>query len=181
MMRSGRDALRLAPAFVLAAACAAASGAGADAQGSPLVIDPATFAVMPAARSSTRVSRSMGVHQGPRIALLSPGLDAVYRAGESVALHAELLPAADGAAPDMGTLRVRVRQGERGKDLTAAVRPYVAGTALHVPAVDFAGHAGELRFEMDVMDERGRMGEVAFRVTFRLELRDAPQRLGEGG
>ena len=93
-------------------------------------------------------------------------------------LHAELLPAADGAAPDMETLKVRVRQGQRGKDVTGMVKPYVKGTALRVP-VDFSGHAGEFRVEMDVMDARGRMGEVAFRVTFRFEFRDAPLRDGE--
>ena len=180
-MRPGRDALRLAPAFVLAVACAASSGAGADAQGSPLVVDPATFTALPAERSSQRTSRPVDGGQGPRIVLRLPLRDAVYRVGEPMALVAELLPAADGAAPDMGTLRVRVRQGGRGKDLTAAVRPYVAGTALHVPAVDFAGHAGELRFEIDVTDEQGRLGEVAFRVAFRLELRDALPRLGEDG
>ena len=178
MTLSGHDALRLALAFGLAAACAAAPGAGADAPESPLVIDPATFAVVPAGRSSTRVSRGVGGHQGPRIALLSPGQDAVYRAGELMMLHAELLPAVDGAAPDMETLSVRVRQGQRGKDVTGMVKPYVKGTALRVP-VDFSGHAGEFRVEMDVMDEQGRMGEVAVRVTFKLEFRDALRRDGE--
>ena len=181
MTRSGHDALRLAPSFVLAAACATAFAAGGAAALRPLVVDPATFTVLPAERSSPRASRPVDGGQGPRIALRLPLRAAVYRVGEPMALVAELLPAADGAAPDMATLRVRVRQGRRGKDLSAAVRPYVAGTALHVPAVDFAGHAGELRFEIDVTDERGRLGEVTFRVAFRLELRDAPQRLGDGG
>lgn len=177
MMWSGRGALRQALAFGLAAACAVASGAGADAPESPLVIDPGTFAAVPSARSSTGVSRAMG-DPGPRIVLLSPGHDAVFRAGEPMALHAELLPAADGAAPDMETLSVRVWQGLRGKDITDMVRPYVKGGALRVP-VDFSGHAGEFQFEMDVMDARGRMGEMAFRVTFKLELRDALLRDGE--
>ena len=182
MTRSGHDALRLALAFVLAAACATAIAADGAAALRPLVVDPATFTALPAEeRSSQRASRPVDGGQGPRIVLRLPLRDAVYRVGEPMALVAELLPAADGAAPDMGTLRVRVRQGRRGKDLTAAVRPYVAGTALHVPAVDFAGHSGELRFEIDVTDERGRLGEVTFRVAFRLELRDAPQRLDEGG
>ena len=181
MMQLGRSALRLAPAFVQAAACATAFAADGAAALRPLVVDPATFTALPAERSSPRTSRPGGGVQGPRIVLRLPLRDAVYRVGEPMALVAELLPAADGAAPDMGTLRVRVRQGGRGKDLTAAVRPYVAGTALHVPAVDFAGHSGELRFEIDVTDEQGRLGEVAFRVAFRLELRDALPRLGEDG
>ena len=170
MMRSWHGALRLALAFGLAAACAASSGA--DAPGSPLVIDPATFAAVPAGRSSLRVSRGVGGYQGPRIALLSPGHDAIYRAGEPVVLHADVLPAADGAAPDMETLNVRVRQGLRGKDITDMVKPYVKGTALRVP-VDFSGHAGEFRFELDVLDARGRLGAAELRVTFRLEFRDA--------
>ena len=91
-----RRALRPVRAFGLAAACAAASATGDDAPGSPLVVDPTTFAPMPVARSSTRVSRATAGHRGPRIALLSPGPDAVLRAGEPVALRAEVLPAADG-------------------------------------------------------------------------------------
>ena len=178
MMRYGRGAHRLALALGLAAACAASSGAGADAPESPLVIDPGTFVDMPAGRSSMRVSRGVDSHQGPRIVLLSPGHDSVYRAGEPMALHAEFLPAADGAAPDMETLNVRVRQGLRGKDVTGMVKPYVKGAALRVP-VDFSGHAGEFRFEMDVMDDQGRMGDAEFRVTFKLEFRDALRLDGE--
>ena len=48
MRRSGRDALRLALAFGLAVACAASSGTGHDTATDPLVIDPGTFAEMPA-------------------------------------------------------------------------------------------------------------------------------------
>ena len=202
MTRAGRGALRLGPALLLAAACAASPGAaGRDVSVDPLVVDPATFAALPATRSSTRASRATGGHRGPRIALmpagksstrasrgiggltgphialLSPRPDAVLRAGEPVALHAEVFPAADGAAPDMETLQLLVRQGQRGQDLTGLVKPYVEGTALRVP-VDFSGHAGEFRFELDVADERGRMGEMAFRVTFRIELRDALRRDG---
>ena len=176
---SRRRGLCMVLALVAAAACATAFAAGGATALRPLVVDPATFTALPAERSSPRASRPVDGGQGPRIVLRLPLRDAVYRVGEPMALVAELLPAADGAAPDMGTLRVRVRQGRRGKDLTAAVRPYVAGTALHVPAVDFAGHAGELRFEIDVTDEQGRLGEVAFRVAFKLELRDALRGDGE--
>ena len=178
MMRFGHGAFRLAPAVLLAAACAAASATGDDAPGSPLVIDPGAFAPMPAGRAfPAGVARDGRGHQGPRIALLSPGHDAVLRAGDPVVLYAEFLPAADGTAPDMETVGVRVRKGLRGKDLTEWMKPYVAGTALRVPAVDFLGH-GEFWFELDVLDEQGRMGEVAFRVTFRIELRDALRRDG---
>ena len=178
MTRFGHGALRLALAFALTAACTASSGAGADAAGSPLVIAPGTFTVMSDGRSSLRGSRRVGGHQGPRIALLSPGHDAVYRAGESMTLYADFLPAADGAAPDMETLNVRVWQGRLGKDVTGMVKPYVAGTAIRGP-VDFSGHAGEFRFEIDVMDDRGRLGAAEFRVTFRLEFRDALRLDGE--
>ena len=179
MMRFGHGAFRLAPAVLLAAACAASPGAaGGDASAGPLVVDPGTFVDMPAGRSSMKASRGIGDFMGPRIALLSPGHDAVLRAGDLVALYAEFLPAADGTAPDMETVGVRVRKGLRGKGLTEWMKPYVAGTALRVPAVDFLGHAGEFWFELDVLDEQGRTGEVAFRVTFRIELRDALRRDG---
>ena len=176
--RPRHGVLRLVPALLLAAACAGSSGAGADTPTAPLVVDPATFTAMPAGQPSTRVSRAMNGLLGPRIALRSPGPDAVLRAGVPVALHAEVFPAADGAALDMGTLRLLVRQGQRGQDLTGLVKPYVEGTALRVP-VDLSGHAGEFRFELDVTDNRGRMGEVAFRVTFKIELRDALRSDGE--
>lgn len=179
MARSGHGAFRLALTLSLAVASAASSAAGGDTAGSPLVVDPGTFAAMPAGRSSTKVSRGVGGHQGPRIALLSPGHDAVFRTGEPMALYAEFLPAADGAAPDMETLSVRVRKGLRGKDLTERVKPYVAGTAIYVPAVDFSGHAGEFRFELNIMDKQGRMSGAEFRVTFKLDFRDS-LRLDDG-
>ena len=179
MTRSGHGAFLRALALLLAAACAASPGAaGRDAPVAPVVVDPATFAPMPAGRRTPRAARAAGVHRGPRVALLSPGPDAILRAGEPVALHAEVLPAADGAAPDMDTLQLLVRQGLRGQDLTGLVKPYVTGTSLRVP-VDLSGHAGEFRFELDVTDDRGRMGEVAFRVTFKIELRDALRSDGE--
>ena len=167
MMRSGRDALRLALAFGSAATCTVSSGADADAPESPLAIDPATFTTLPAERSSPRMSRTGGGHQGPRIALLSSGREAVYRAGEPMVLHAELLPAADGAAPDMETLQIKVRKGWFGKDITDKVEPYVEGAAVRVPEVDFSGYTGDFRFEIHIRDERGRPGEAQFQVTIR--------------
>ena len=173
MTRPGHVAFRLAPALLLAAACAASPGAaGGDASAGPLVIDPGTFVDMPAGRSSMKASRGIGDFMGPRIELRQPA-DAIYRAGEPMALYAEFLPAADGTAPAMETLSVRVRKGLRGKDLTERVKPYVAGTSIRVPAVDFSGHAGEFRFELNIMDEQGRMSGAEFRVTFKLDFRDS--------
>ena len=134
MIWSGRGALRSALAFGLAVACTASSGTGGDTATDPVVIDPGAFVEMPPdGRSSMRVSRRIGSPAGPRIALLSPGHDAVFRAGEPMTMHAEFLPAADGAAPDMETLNVRVRQGRRGQDVTGMVKPYVKGATLRVP------------------------------------------------
>ena len=171
---SGHDGLRRALAVGLAAVCAASSGeGGADAATRLLVIDPGTFVEMPAETPLMRASRGRGGRGGPRIELRLPGLDSVYRAGEPMTLYAEFFPAADGAAPDMATLAVRVRKGRRGKDITDVVRAYVDGTAIRVPAMDFSGHAGEFRFELDILDERGRMSGAEFRVTFRLDFRDS--------
>ena len=110
----------------------------------------------PPERLSARVSRRTGSRQGPRIALLSPGHDAVYRTGEPMVLHAEFLSAADGAAPDMETLQVKVRKGWFGKDITDKVEPYVEGAAVRVPEVDFSGYTGDFRFEIHIRDERRR-------------------------
>ena len=184
MMRSGRGVLRLALAFGLAVAVAASSVAAWDAATDPLVIDPETFVELPEGRSSTRAPRRTGGPAepgatGPRIRFLSPGHDPVSRAGgavpvfrpgEPITMHARFLPAADGAEPDMETLRVRVRQGSRGRDITDMVKPYVEGTAIHVP-VDFSGHAGEFRFEVNIMDRRGRTSGAEFRVAFRFDFK----------
>lgn len=175
MIWSRRGALRLTLALGLAVACTASSGAGGDTAADPLVIDPGSFVEMPDGRSSMRVSRRMGGPvgsrtAGPRIELLEPGHDSVFRAGEPMTMHAKFLPAADGTAPDMGTLKVRVRQGLRGQDITDMVKPYIEGTAIRVP-VDFSGHAGEFRFEVDIMDRRGRMSDTEFRVAFRFDFK----------
>ena len=168
MMRYRRGVLRLALAFGLAAAGAASSETGGGAAAPRLVIDPAGFveisAAAPLARAATR---SMGAPVGPRIELRRPDDESVFREDEPVSVHVEFLPAADGAAPDMGTLKVRVRKGWFGRDITDKVEPYVEGAAVRVPEVDFSGHTGDLRFEIHIQDDRGRPGEAQFRVTIR--------------
>ena len=104
---------------------------------------------------------------GPRIELRRPDDDSVFRADEPVSVHVEFLPATDGIAPDMETLRVRVRKGWFGKDITDAVKPHVKGAAIRVPTVDFSGYSGDFRFEINIMDRMGRPSEVQFRVTIR--------------
>ena len=84
-----------------------------------------------------------------------------------MSVHVEFLPAADGVAPDMETLQVKVRKGWFGKDITDEVEPYVEGAAVRVPEVDFSGHTGDFRFEIHIRDARGRPGEAQFRVTIR--------------
>ena len=168
MMRYRRGVLRLALAFGLAAAEAASSQTGGGAAERRLVIDPGTFVEVPAGTTLKRtVTRTIGAPVGPRIELRRPGDASVFREDEPVSVHVEFLPAADGAAPDMETLQVRVRKGWFGKDITEEVEPYVEGAAIEVPEVDFSGHTGEFRFEIRIRDARGRPGEAQFRVTIR--------------
>ena len=75
----------------------------------------------------------------------------------------EFFPAADGSAPDMATLNVRVRKGFFGRDITEAVEPYVEGAAIRVPAVDFSGQTGKFRFVIRIKG-RDRESEAEFRV-----------------
>ena len=168
MKRYGHGAHRLALALGLAAACATSSGAGDGAAAHRLVIDPGTFVEIPAGTSLERAAtRSIGAPVGPRIELRRPDDESVFREDEPVSVHVEFLPAADGAEPDMETLKVRVRKGWFGRDITDEVAPYVEGAAVRVPEVDFSGHRGEFRFEIRIQDARGRPGEAQFRVTIR--------------
>ena len=168
MKRTMRGARRLALAFGLAAVVAASSETGGGAAAGRLVIDPGAFVEMPAATPLARAAtRSMGGPVGPRIELRRPGDASVFGKDDPVSVHVEFLPAADGAAPDMGTLKVKVRKGWFGKDITDKVEPYVEGAAVRVPEVDFSGHTGDFRFEIRIKDARGRPGEAAFRVTIR--------------
>ena len=178
MMRCRRGVLRLALAFGLAAAGGASSETGDSAAAHRLVIDPGTFVEMPAetpiGRAATRsigeprtATRTIGEPVGPRIELRQPGDASVFREDEPVSVHVVFLPATDGAAPDMETLKVKVRKGWFGRDITDKVEPYVEGTAIQVPEVDFSGHTGDFRFEIRIRDAQDRPGEAQFRVTIR--------------
>lgn len=168
MKRAMRGARRLALAFGLAAAVAASSETGGGAGAGRLVIDPGTFVEVPAAAPLARAAtRSMGGPVGPRIELRRPGDASVFGKDDPVSVHVEFLPATDGAEPDMGTLKVKVRKGWFGRDITDKVEPYVEGAAVRVPEVDFSGHTGDFRFEIRIKDARGRPGEAQFRVTIR--------------
>ena len=65
----------------------------------------------------------------------------------------------------MATLKVRVRRGFFGMDITKVVQSYVRGASILVPKVDFSGHSGNFRFEIEIRDYRNRESEVEFRVT----------------
>ena len=168
MMRYRRGVLRLALAFGLAAAGGASSETGDGAAAHRLVIDPGTFVEMPAETPVGRTAtRSIGEPVGPRIELRQPGDESVFREDEPVSVHVEFLPATDGAAPDMETLKVRVWKGIFSKDITDKVRPHVEGAAVRVPEVDFSGYTGDFRFDIRIRDARDRPGEAQFRVTIR--------------
>ena len=174
MMRYRRGVLRLALAFGLAAAGSASSETGGGAAAPRLVIDPGTFVETPVGRTATRsigeprtATRTIGESVGPRIELRQPGDESVFREDEPVSVHVEFLPATDGAAPDMETLKVRVWKGIFSKDITDKVRPHVEGAAVRVPEVDFSGYTGDFRFDIRIRDARDRPGEAQFRVTIR--------------
>ena len=142
---------------------------GGTAPAGPLIIDPATFQSIPSAEARTAIESrsSRSIHVGPRIVLRRPENDSEFRASEPVTVHVEFLPAADGSAPDMATLNVRVRKGWFGKDITEVVEPYVTGPAIQVPKLDFSGHTGNFRFKIRIRDHRDRESEVEFRITVR--------------
>ena len=170
MMRyNHRGLCRLLMTSALLLMAGAASSGDGPAAAPRLVIDPGTFQSIPSAEAAeTRRSmsiRSAGLMQaGPRIMLRRPENDSVFRPDEPVTVYVEFLPAADGSAPDMATLNIRVRKGWLGKDITDAVEPYVRGPAIEVPNVDFSGHTGSFRFEIRIRDYRNRESEVEFRI-----------------
>ena len=156
--------------FCLLCVCALPPAWAGDRGGRGLTIDPDGFARMPrndtAAPEGARGLAPEGpLPEGPLIVLRQPDDGTVFAEGESIAVHLEFLPAADGAAPDMATLSVSVRKGWFGKDITDVLEPYVEGAAIRVPEVDFAGHTGEFEFEVGIGDDRGRSAEATFLVT----------------
>ncbi|MDE0058147.1 MAG: hypothetical protein OXP07_08465 [Defluviicoccus sp.] len=141
----------------------------ASAEQRRLVIDPGTFA-----RLSSDLSGRMeqgGVQSlskiGPTIALLRPDDNSVFAADEPVIVHLDFLPATDGVTPDMTTLNVRVRKGWFGKNITDVVRPYIVGTAIRIPGVDFSGYTGDFEFKISVKDLKGRTSTESFRISIR--------------
>ena len=169
MIRVNGGVLRLMMIFGLLLAGAASFGDSGEAAADRLVIDPGMFDRLPAVKADKtfeRGARGLG-HTGPRIMLRQPDEDSVFGEGEAVTVHVEFLPAADGTAPDMATLKIKVRKGFFGRDITEAVEPYVEGAAIRVPAVDFSGHTGKFRFEIRIRDHRNRESKAEFRVKIR--------------
>ncbi len=132
-----------------------------------LVIDPAAFVEI--SREQGRAPASI-LQVGPQIELRLPEDDTVFRADEPVTVHLEFLPADDGSEPDMATLEVEVRQKRAfglwfGKDMTDEVRPYIEGTAIRMPEVDFKGYTGNFRFFVRIQDQQGRQNEARFSLA----------------
>ena len=150
-------------------ACAASSEDGSSVAARRLVIDPGTFDLIRSAETQDPAwMKSLSLdHVGPRIILQQPDDGSAFWADEPVTVHIEFLPAADGSAPDMTTLNVRVWKGWFGRDITEAVGPYVEDVAIRVPAVDFSGHTGNFRFQIRIRDNRGRESEAEFRVRIK--------------
>lgn len=138
----------------------------ASAEQRRLTIDPRSFERMPADRLdrlSRRGARSLEA-AGPAIALHRPDDNTVFATGEPIGVHVEFLPAQDRVAPDMKLLKVRVRQGWFGKTITDMVAPFVRGTAIRIPQVDFSGYTGDFEFRITIRDRRGRTGTASFRI-----------------
>lgn len=151
--------------LVLVCSLPLADAASAEQRG--LVIDPGTFARISSDLSGQAEQGGVqGFRQvGPTIALLRPDDDSVFAAGEPVVVHLDFLPASDGVTPDMTTLNVRVRKGWFGKNITDVVRPYVVGTAIRIPQVDFSGYTGDFEFKISVKDLKGRSSTQSFRIS----------------
>lgn len=166
MMQFGHDTRRrwlVLGMGLLVTALSANCGSAAE---HSLVVDPGTFVSMPADMETARVPGSAhgSGRIGPRIVLRFPQDNSVFATGENVKVHLEFLPADDGSAPNMTTLRVTVRKGWLGKDITEMVKPYIEGTAVRVPAVDFSGHSGRFRFDISISDFEERVSEARLRV-----------------
>lgn len=151
--------------FCLLYVCALPPAWAGERGGGGLTIDPDNFARMPRNDTAAPEGARGLAQEGPLILLRQPDDGTVFAEGESIAVHLEFLPAADGAAPDMATLSVIVRKGWFGKDITDVLEPYVESAAIRVPEVDFAGHTGEFEFEVGIGDEHGRFAEATFLVT----------------
>ena len=169
MMSCSHRMLALMLLIGLGLASGAACGTAESDAERRLVIDPGTFSsIEKSAAAETLSSKSRALIQaGPRIVLRLPDNNEVFSTREQVSVHVEFLPATDGIEPNMGTLRVRVRKGWFGKDITDVVEPYVEGMAVRVPAVDFSGYTGRFHFEIRIWDYEDRVGEAEFSVQIR--------------
>ena len=159
MMRYKQGVYWLMLVFGVIAGGIASSQTDAGAPARALVIDPGRFEKMADEPFEPGV-RTLGgrapEQTGPRIDMRQPGDKKVFKRDEPVAVDIAFLPANDGIEPDMETLKVVVRKGWFGKDITEMVRPYVEGTALRMPEVDFSGYTGDFVFLIDIEDRKRR-------------------------
>ena len=128
-----------------------------------LVLDIGKFAEL-SAEEVARL-RSLPTQEGPQIELRVPKDKTTFRSDEPVEVRLDFNPAADGVEADMASLKVKVRKGWLGRDITDAVKPYVEGTAIRVPSVDFQGYTGRFQFIVRIEDQKGRLSEERFEVT----------------
>lgn len=103
--------------------------------------------------------------EGPQIDLRVPEDKTTFRSDEPVEVHLNFNPAVDGVEANMASLKVKVRKGWLGRDITEAVKPYVEGTVIRVPSVDFQGYTGRFQFIVRIEDQKGRRSEERFEVT----------------
>ena len=174
MMRYKQSMCWLMLVFGVTAAGFASSQTDDGASARALVIDPERFQrLTDPPPSQTLGARTPGSqtpssqtpdHVGPRIAMRQPGEKRVFTPDEPVAVDIAFLPADDGIEPDMKTLEVTVRKGWFGMDITDMVKPYVEGTAIRMPKVEFSGHKGDFQFGISIKDRQRRGSQLWFSV-----------------
>ena len=128
-----------------------------------LVLEIHKFAELSA--EEVAMLRAPQPQEGPQIELQVPEDKATFRSEEPVEVRLDFNPAADGVEANMASLKVKVRKGWFGRDITDAVKPYVEGTAIRVPSVDFQGYTGNFQFIVRIEDQKGRLSEERFEVT----------------
>ena len=165
MMRYEQDVRWLMLVFGITVASFASFQRSTGATEHALVIEPRLFERMDPTPVPEVLSMSSQI--GPRIDMRRPGEQTVFQAGEPVAVDIAFLPANDGSEPDMETLEVTVRKGIFGMDITETVKPYVQGTAIRVPEVDFSGYRGNFQFMISIKDRQRRGSQLWFSVTIR--------------
>jgi hypothetical protein len=125
-----------------------------------LLIDVSSFEEMPKVQM-----RGQQKFSGPQVLIMSPENEASYKESDEITIEVLFEPSQKGRRPQMDTLKVVVRLGWFGKDITEDLLEYIEDNKLFAPSVNMSGHTGDFNFEISIEDESGALTEQTFSIS----------------